>query len=214
MSFSRSVGMVIALACLPGIAFPANTPQTPARASEAGPPNVHSSNVHSSSQGPALLPQQFGGWEMQGSPQTSTDPTTADPTNAAVLKEYRFSDLASSTYTRDDGGTLKIRAARFADASGAFGAYTFYLQPEMAREEIGDQGASLNQRVLFYRGHILVDAVFSQLSVMSAAGLRELAGVLPRPSGNAGRLPPILAFMPHHGYVANTEKYAEGALAL
>jgi hypothetical protein len=67
---------------------------------------------------------------------------------------------------------------------------------------------------LFYRGHIVVDAVFSQLSVMSAAGLRELAGVLPRPSGNAGNLPPILAFMPHHGYAANTEKYAEGPLAL
>jgi hypothetical protein len=49
---------------------------------------------------------------------------------------------------------------------------------------------------------------------MSAAGLRELAGELPRPSGNAGNLPPILAFMPHHGYQTNTEKYAEGPLAL
>jgi hypothetical protein len=37
---------------------------------------------------------------------------------------------------------------------------------------------------------------------------------LPRPSGNAGNLPPILAFMPHHGYEANTEKYAEGPLGL
>jgi hypothetical protein len=84
----------------------------------------------------------------------------------------------------------------------------------MAREEIGDQGASLSKRVLFYRGHIVVEAVFSQLSVMSAAGLRELAGVLPRPAGNAANLPPILSFMPHHGYQANTEKYAAGPLAL
>src|SRR5208283_1443628 len=38
--------------------------------------------------------------------------------------------------------------------------------------------------------------------------------MLPRPSGNSGNLPPILAFMPHHGYRANTEKYAEGPLAL
>jgi hypothetical protein len=68
--------------------------------------------------------------------------------------------------------------------------------------------------VLFYKGHILVDAVFSQQSVMSAAELRELARVLPKPGGNAGALPPVLAFMPHHGYQKNTEKYAEGALAL
>ena len=49
---------------------------------------------------------------------------------------------------------------------------------------------------------------------MSAANLRELAGILPHPDGNAGSLPPILAFMPHHGYQSNTEKYAEGPLGL
>jgi hypothetical protein len=163
---------------------------------------------------PPILPKQFAGWQIQGAPVASKDVNSADPTNAALLKEYGFTDFESATYKSDDGRTLKIRAARFTDASGAFGAYSFYLQPEMAREEIGDQGASLNQRVLFYRGHIVVDAVFSQLTVMSPAGLRELAGVLPRPGGNAGNLPPILAFMPHHGYAANTEKYAEGPLAL
>jgi hypothetical protein len=163
---------------------------------------------------PALLPKQFAGWQIEGSAQASKDAAVADPTNAALLKEYGFADLESAVYKSDDGRTLKVRAARFADASGAFGAYSFYLQPGMAREEIGDQGASLNQRVLFYRGHIVVEAVFSQLSVMSAAGLRELAGMLPRPGGNASNLPPILAFMPRHGYQANTEKYAEGPLAL
>jgi hypothetical protein len=163
---------------------------------------------------PPILPKQFAGWQIQGAALASKDSGAADPTNAALLKEYGFTDFETATYKSDDGRSLKIRAARFADASGAFGAFSFYLQPEMAREEIGDQGASLNRRVLFYRGHIVVEAVFSQLSVMSAAGLRELAGVLPRPGGNAGNLPPILAFMPHHGYQANTEKYAEGPLAL
>jgi hypothetical protein len=161
-----------------------------------------------------ILPKQFAGWQMQDATQTSKDASAADPTNAALLKEYGFTDFEAAIYKSDDGRTLKIRAARFSDASGAFGAYTFYLQPEMAREEIGDQGASLNKRVLFYRGHIVIEAVFSQLSVMSAAGLRELAGLLPRPGGNTGNLPPILASMPHHGYATNTEKYAEGPLAL
>src|SRR5271155_2674137 len=175
---------------------------------------AHSAAPVTDQPAPPILPKQFAGWQIQGAPRASQEAAVADPTNAALLKEYGFTDVESASYKSDDGRTLKIRAARFADASGAFGAYTFYLQPEMAREEIGDQGASLNQRVLFYRGYIVVDAVFSQLSVMSAAGLRELAGVLPRPNGNAGNLPPILAFMPHHGYSANTEKYAEGPLAL
>jgi hypothetical protein len=216
MSFSRSVGIVIAVVLLLGIVFAANAPsaQASARASDTSAANAGSSNVRSSNQEAALLPPQFGGWEMQGSAQTSTDPATADPTNAAVLKEYRFSDLAASTYTRDDGRTLKIRAARFEDASGAFGAYTFYLQPEMTREQIGDQGASLGQRVLFYRGNVLVDAQFSKESAMAGAELRELAGELPRPNGNSANLPTFIEFMPRRGYVANTQKYVMGPAAL
>ena len=207
MSFSRSVGIFTAPLCLLGVGFAANTPaaQSPAHPSTPS---------RSSSQPAALLPQQFGGWEMQGPAQTNMDPAAADPTNAAVLKEYRFSDLASSSYTRDDGRTLKIRAARFADASGAFGAYTFYLQPQMTKEQIGDQGASLGQRVLFYRGDVLVDAQFSKESAMAGAELRELAGALPRPKGNSANLPTFIEFMPHRGYVANTQKYVMGPAAL
>jgi hypothetical protein len=201
MGFSRSVGVVISLACLLGMTVAATKPAAQA---QPGPTEQTS----------ALLPRQFGGWEMQGHPQISTDPASADPTNAAVLKEYRFSDLESSRYTRDDGRTLQIRAARFADASGAFGAYTFYLQPEMAKEQIDDQGASRGQRVLFYRGNVLVDAQFSRESAMSVAQLRELAGALPRPNGNTANLPSFIEFMPHRGYVANTQKYVMGPAAL
>jgi hypothetical protein len=204
MSVSRSVGTVF-LTCLLGMVSAAS--------GAAAQAPTHSSTQASPAQ-PAILPQQFGGWQMQGQAQSSTDPSSADPTNAAVLKEYRLTDVSSATYTRDDGRTLKIRAARFADASGAFGAYTFYLQPEMRKEQIGDQAASLEQRVLFYRGHVLVDAQFSRESAMSGAELRELAGMLPRPNGNSANLPSFIEFMPRRGYIANTQKYAMGPSAL
>ena len=151
---------------------------------------------------------------MQGAPATSTDPATADPANAAVLQEYRFSDFSSATYAREDGRTLKIHAARFADASGAFGAYTFYLQPEMIKEDVGEQGASLGERVLFYRGDVLVDASLSQQSAMSVAQLRELAGMLPQPRGAAANLPAFIEFLPHKDYIRHTQKYVMGPIAL
>jgi hypothetical protein len=165
-------------------------------------------------QPPPILPKQFAGWEMKGDVQTSTDPAAADPTKAGVLKEYRFTDFASATYTREDGRTLKVRAARFADASGAFGAYTFYLRPEMTKENFGDQGVSIGDRAIFYRGHILIDAQFSQETAMSAAELRELAGALPRPGGSSGNLPTFIEFLPRRDYIANTQKYVMGPLAL
>lgn len=193
MKFSRFLPFFVALGGLASTVFAANPPQT---------------------ESPAILPQAFAGWEMSGTAKTSTDPAAADSTNARVLEEYRFSDLATALYTRDDGRTLKIRAARFADASGAFGAYTFYLQPNMTKEQIGDQGASLGDRVLFYRGHVLIDAQFSQESAMSGAELRELAGTLPKPSGNSGNLPSFIQFLPPRDYIANTQKYVMGPVAL
>ena len=190
MRFSRFLPFFVVLV---STVFAANPPQT---------------------QSSAILPQTFAGWETTGSVKTSTDPAVADASNGAVLQEYRFTDLATATYARDDGRTLKIRAARFADASGAFGAYTFYLQPNMTKEQIGDQGASLGDRVLFYRGHVLIDAQFSQESAMSGAELRELAGTLPRPSGNSGNLPSFIQFLPSRDYIANTQKYVMGPVAL
>jgi hypothetical protein len=192
MKFPRILAFFFALTCLTSVVCAANPPA--------------SQN--------AILPQQFAGWQMQGVAQASTNPAVADSTNGLVLKEYRFTDLASATYTRDDGRTVKVRAARFADASGAFGAYTFYLQPEMRKEEIGDQGASMGDRVLFYRGHVLIDAQFSKESPMSGAELRELAGDLPRPGGSAGNLPTFIEFLPHRDYISNTQKYVMGPAAL
>jgi len=161
-----------------------------------------------------VLPTAFGGWQISGSPQTSSDPAVADPVNADVLKEYGFTDLASATYTRDDGRKLTVKAARFDDASGAYGAFTFYKMPQMLIEKIGDQAASLNERVLFYRGNILIDAVFQRLSAMSAAELRELAGDLPLPPGNTKNLPGLPAYLPKQSYVKNSAKYVVGPATL
>ncbi len=161
-----------------------------------------------------ILPKEFGGWQMAGPSRTSNDPAVADPVNAAVLKEYGFSSFESATYTRDDGRKLTVRAARFGDASGAYGAYTYYKTPEMLIEKVGDGAASMNERVLFYRGNILVDAVFQKLSAMSAAELRELAQDLPLPAGNTRNLPGLPAYLPPQSYVKNTAKYVLGSVAL
>jgi hypothetical protein len=162
----------------------------------------------------ALLPREFGGWQLQGVLRTSKDPASADQVNASILKEYGFLDFASATYSRDDGRKLTLKAARFQDASGAYGAFTFYKQPEMLNEKIGDQASSLNNRVLFYSGDVLVDAVFEKLSAMSAAELRELAALLPQNPGASSKLPGLPAYLPKPSYIKNTAKYVVGPRTL
>jgi hypothetical protein len=161
-----------------------------------------------------LLPKQFGGWQIAGSVQTSKEPSQADSVNSALLKEYGFTDFEAATYTRDDARKVRLKAARFNDTSGAYGAFTFYKMPQMLTEKIGDQGAALNERALFYRGNILVDADFGKLTAMSAAELRELASLLPLPSGNTRNLPGLPAYLPTQSYVKNSAKYVLGGIGL
>lgn len=165
-------------------------------------------------QGAAILPQDFGGWQITKSFEASRSPAAADPVNAGLLKEYGFSGFERAVYTRDDGRKLTIKAARFQDASGAYGALTVYRTADMESQDIGDRAYSLNNRVLFCRGNILIDAVFEKLSEMSAAELRELSGELSQPSGGEVNLPELPAYLPKTGAVKNTERYIEGPIAL
>jgi hypothetical protein len=161
----------------------------------------------------SVLPPQFSGWQLRAPAEKSVDPSIADETNAPVLREYGFQRLEKATYTRDDGRKLTIKAAVFADASGAYGAFTFYKTPVMRDETIGGRASSMGNRVLFYQGNILIDALFDRLTTMSAAELRELAGDLPAPVGNARTLPPLPNYIPKQVDAKNA-KYILGPVAL
>ena len=161
-----------------------------------------------------FLPQSFAGWTKSGPVQSNTDPAKADAAYPAVLKEYGFADAETATYTRADGRKLTVKAARFNDATGAYGAFTFYRQPSMATERIGTKAASANQRILFFRDNILVEANFDRLTEMSAAELRELAGMLPAAKASAENLPSLPGYLPKGHAVENSAKYILGPQAL
>jgi hypothetical protein len=164
--------------------------------------------------GDNFLPKSFAGWTETGEVKLVTKPEQADAAYPAVLNEYGFTVAEKATYTRPDGRTLTIKAAQFKDATGAYGAFTFYRDPAMKSEQIGTKAASANQRILFFRGNILVDAAFDRLTGMSAAELRELAGMLPEVKGTAGNLPNLPEYLPKQGAVENSAKYILGPQAL
>jgi hypothetical protein len=162
----------------------------------------------------AFLPHSFAGWTQAGSVKTTSNPAQADSAYPAVLKEYGFTDSETATYTRDDGRKLIIKAARFGDATGAYGAFTFYRQPVMKTEEIGTKAASANNRILFFRSNVLVDVNFDRVTEMSGAELRELAAVLPSAHGSADNLPSLPQYLPKKDAVENSAKYILGPQAL
>ena len=162
----------------------------------------------------AILPKAFGGWIQSGQPKVTNEAAQADAAYPAVLNEYGFAGSETSTYTRDDGRKLTVKAAQFKDATGAYGAFTFYRQPAMHTEQIGTKAASATDRILFFRSNILVDATFDRVTAMSAAELRELAAMLPVAKGTADNLPTLPEYLPKKDAVENSAKYILGPQAL
>ena len=157
----------------------------------------------------AFLPTAFAGWELSGAPKLGSDPQKIDSASASVLKEDRFTTFELATYKRDDR-TLTVKAAEFQDAAGAYAAFTFYRQPLMRAEDIGMLAASLNDRVLFFTGNILVDVQFDHVTAMSGAQLRELAAHLPVATGPASVLPTLAGDLPRQHLVPHTDRYIIG----
>ncbi len=156
-----------------------------------------------------LLPDSFAGWEAAEPPKPVTDPAQADKDNAAALKEYGFQSAMLATYKKP-GATLTVRALRFGDLTGAYGAYSYYRGSGWPKEDIGTGGASDHNRVLFWRGDVMVDATFSRTFPMSGAELRELANQMPLPVGSKALAPPILATLPKGALDGQSTHYAVG----
>src|SRR5205823_6574008 len=160
-----------------------------------------------------VLPPSFAGWQKVAGAKTTNEPATIDPANPGVLKEYGFNAGEVAQYSRD-GRKLTIRGARFNDASGAFGAFTFYRTPEMEPEQVGQGAASAGNRVLFFRGSTLIDANFEKTSAMSVAELRSLADALPAAPKGASTLPNLPGYLPQQNLVKGSARYILGPAAM
>lgn len=176
----------------------------------AAPTTKTASQTESPASGPPpLLPETFAGWQLTGTPEQSTQASAADPGDAVPLDEYGFTRYESGRYTRDDGD-LTVKAMDFSDATGAFGAFTFYRRPTMSSADIGGGGAFDGTRVLFWSGTTLVDAKFEHITAMSAGELRDLVTQLPKPVGNQATLPRLPSYLPHQHLQSETVRYAIG----
>jgi hypothetical protein len=163
-----------------------------------------------------LLPTDFAGWSLSAPVQESAAPEAADPANASVLKEYGFQQFATAHYANGDN-KLSIRAIRFQDASGAFGAFTFFRRPGSIEEQIGRTAAWDGSHVLFWTGATLVDSTLDHVTPMTPSELRELAKDLPQPPSSANVAPPLPGYLPRQDleiglthYALGPEAYARG----
>ena len=160
----------------------------------------------------ALLPPGFSGWEATGAAKTGTASAEADAANADVLDEYGLKSFAEDTYRRGNS-TVSLRAIRFADATGAYGAFTFYRKPDMKPESLGSGAAGDSHEIIFWSGVTLVDAVFSSPVANAESALKVLAAKLPPVGGSDAVAPSLPQYLPSSGIETASIRYAIGPIA-
>lgn len=156
-----------------------------------------------------LLPGTFGEWQASG----PGDPLIKLPDD--VAKELLASRNETQKYTAE-GNAATVSAVEFADATGAYSAFTLLRTPEMrpcaAGNSLGVDCAVSSGRLLFWQGDTFVEIAPSGLKAVSASSFGDLVGMLPKPSGSKGAQPLLPTRLPHEGLLKESLRYAVGPL--
>ncbi len=196
--------------------------QVPQQGIEAPVPVTHASAMQSASTAPmkpqiakALLPPDFAGEPREGDIVIEPSPAGADAAHAAVLKEDGFIQSDTAKYVGAGGAGWTVQVMRFGDATGAFSAFTFYRDPAMRTQKIGDEAASSGTSFIVRAGAMLVRVVpANNLSRQDAngllAGMQALVLSLPRVGGPDAMAPVLPGLLPAPGLARQTIHYAIG----
>jgi hypothetical protein len=160
-----------------------------------------------------VLPRSFAGWTLVPAKDAPAAPSPAD---GAVLQEYGLAQRQAAIYVKGNS-TVIVRGWEFKDATGAFGAFTFFRQTGMRTESIGHDGASMGGHYLFWSGTTVVDATFAQPSTdeqsAEKSAVTALAAQLPQAGGAAGIPPSLPHYLPTPQLDPSSVKYAIGPAA-
>ncbi|MGH9587917.1 MAG: DUF6599 family protein [Acidobacteriaceae bacterium] len=159
----------------------------------------------------SILPAHFSGWVEHGTAKTGTAPQSADPANADALSEYGLKIFADATY-HQGAAVAHVRAMRFDDATGAYGAFTFYRKPGMSAKAVGKGGAGNAHEIVFWAGTTAVDVTFGSSGAPSQSALKSLASTLPPALGSTGVPPSLPSYLPA-GFDLSSVHYAIGPAA-
>lgn len=150
------------------------------------------------------IPNTFAGWSQAGA--ASQTPAPAD---APVLQEFGLAQYAAADYS-SGANRVAVKAWQFKDATGAYGAFTYFRQAQMKPEKIGHDGAAAGDHHIFWDGTTVVDATFSQPVNNEQSAMQALAAALPKTYGAAGVPPSLPHYLPSAGLDPESVRYAIG----
>ena len=163
-----------------------------------------------------VLPSNVGTWTASSSttqvPAQQIEQLANDRAN--ILREYGITSGERRDYTSGND-KVTVTLYRMVDPSAAFGAFTFFRDPDMALPApimAASYAAGKRGRELLVVGNLMLD-VNAGKAQMAPADLNALAKSVAT-QADRRPYPPIATFLPHEGLIPGSERYVLGPLAL
>jgi hypothetical protein len=154
-----------------------------------------------------ILPMQVSGW---------TQPTGAVPLHSAaetpaILAEYGWKSTDAAVYGDSSKG-FGVVLYVMSDPSGAYGLYSFFRTPDMARSNLTDHSSISSDRALVLVGDLVLDIHGVDLPKLEPQLKALVAAVEPKAHG--GALPVLGEYLPQKNMIEKTDRYVLGARTL
>lgn len=154
-----------------------------------------------------ILPPSVSGWTAQG----SANPAPMDSGQSSAFREYGYVSGETQSYVQAND---RIDAAlyKFKDPSGAYGAYSFLRQPDMAKADLTEHSSASSDRALALAGDLVLDVHAGHIADRERQ-LKSLVAAVARHAQD-GLLPSLWEHLPQDDIVPRSDRYVLGPQTL
>jgi len=155
-----------------------------------------------------LLPSSLANWAASGNPAPAQ---TMPDAQLAAFREYGYVSSESQSYRSGDA-TIDVTVQSFKDPSGAYGAYSYQLTPDLKRAEITEHSSISPGRAVVLVGNLILDVRGNDIAAHQA-DLKALVAAL-QAHAQSGPLPDLWRHLPMKGFVERSDRYILGPQTL
>lgn len=157
-----------------------------------------------------ILPRSLSGWAAQGSP-TNHGQAPMNNAQSSAFREYGYVSGEDQSYVHGSD-RIDVTLYRFKDPSGAYGAYSFLRQPDMAKADLTQHSSISGDRALALTGDLVLDVHATRIAE-HAQQLKSLVSSAARHAQD-GLLPSLWEHLPQSDIVPRSDRYILGPQTL
>ncbi|HEV3483032.1 MAG TPA: DUF6599 family protein [Candidatus Acidoferrales bacterium] len=155
-----------------------------------------------------ILPPSVSGWT---SPSSTANPGPMDNAQSSAFREYGYVSGETQSYVRAND-RIDMAVYKFRDPSGAYGAYSFLRQPDMAKADLTEHSSASSDRALALAGDLVLDIHADNIADRE----RQLKSLVSAVAQHAqdGLLPSLWEHLPQDNIVPRSDRYILGPQTL